>query len=329
MKRRDVVRALLTPETADMAPPGGDEPMRVGSHAVRAIGLEIGRLSEEAREAETLRQQIADGAVVVSLPTDLVDPSFVTDRLARIGDPAFRRLVGSIQEVGQQVPILVRPHPTLPGRYQIAYGHRRHAAATELGLSVKALVRPMSDAELVVAQGKENGERRDLSFIERALFAADLARHGFDRATLNRALGVHTAEMTRLLAVADKVPADLVRRIGPAPKAGRLRWLELTRELARAGMEAALRDLLDQAPLQTLSSDQRFAAVIHFLRNRGTPTTAAPATLTDAAGRPVVRIEHTPPGLRLAIDEQLAPGFGALVLEELPRLIERYAAAIR
>ena len=48
---------------------------------------------------------------------------------------------------------------------------------------VRAVVRTLSDAELVIAQGKENNERRDLSFIERALFAAHLEHRKFERPT--------------------------------------------------------------------------------------------------------------------------------------------------
>ena len=91
--------------------------------------------------------------------------------------------IDAIRITGQQVPILVRPHPEIEGRYQIAYGHRRARAARELGRPVRAVVRQMSDAELVVAQGQENSARRDLSFIERALYAAKLERAGFDRET--------------------------------------------------------------------------------------------------------------------------------------------------
>ena len=55
---------------------------------------------------------------------------------------------------------------------------------------MRAVLRHLSDAELVVAQGKENNERRDLSFIERALFAAHLEERKFDRDTIQAALGV-------------------------------------------------------------------------------------------------------------------------------------------
>jgi ParB family chromosome partitioning protein len=322
MKRRDAVQALLTPQ-----PPApsvdADPPARVASGAVRAIGLEMERLAEGARAAETWRQQIESGATVIDLAPELVDPSFVSDRLGRGNEPDFRRLVESVRESGQLVPILVRPHPQAPGRYQIAYGHRRRDAAAELGIAVRAIVRKLSDAELVIAQGQENGERRDLSFIERALFAADLQRHGFDRPTLHGALGVQSAEMTRLLAVAAAVPAEIVRRIGPAPKAGRLRWLELSRELARPGVAERVARLLEQPSLQALGSDRRFAAVIAAIR--AAPATASPAgqALLDARGTAIGRIERAGPLVRIVFDERLVPGIGAFLAAELPSLLAR------
>src|SRR5690606_36556655 len=54
-------------------------------------------------------------------------------------------------------------------------------------MTVRAVVRDLSDTELVLAQGKENAERRSLSFIERAFFAKALIDHGFDRATAQAA----------------------------------------------------------------------------------------------------------------------------------------------
>ena len=116
-------------------------------------------------------------------------PHPVTDRIpdtsADLGD-----FVEAIRISGQKVPILVRPHPTEPSRYQVAYGHRRLWAAVQLGRSVRAVVRGLNDAELVVAQGQENSARRDLSFIERALYAAKLEEAGFGRETIMAALNI-------------------------------------------------------------------------------------------------------------------------------------------
>ncbi|HTR15788.1 MAG TPA: plasmid partitioning protein RepB [Acetobacteraceae bacterium] len=332
MKRREVVQALLTPDAAQSPSPEVPAAPRVASGAVRAMGLEVGRLAEEARSADALRQQIESGTAVLDLPTDRIDPSFVADRFSRTEDTDYRALVESIRETGQQVPILVRPHPTADGRYQIAYGHRRHAAAAELGRPVRAIVRVLHDDELVIAQGQENGERRDLSFIERALFAAELQRRGFGRATLNGALGVHTAEMTRLLAVAAMIPEELIRRIGPAPKAGRQRWQELARECDRPGGQEALAALLDQRSLQVLPSDRRFDAVIAGMRRQGAASPAATPEVnivTDAQGREIARLEHLPEGLRVTFAERVAPGISAFVARELRHVFARYQAGHR
>jgi ParB family transcriptional regulator, chromosome partitioning protein len=327
MKRRDVVQALLTSEPVE--PQVGEQPARAASGAVRAMGLEMDRLADGARAAEALRQQIESGTTVLDLPPELVDPSFVTDRLSRGADAEFRRLVESFRDAGQQVPILVRPHPEAPGRYQIAYGHRRRDVAAELGVPVRAIVRPLSDVQLVIAQGKENGERQNLSFIERALFAADLQRRGFDRPTLHGALGVQSAEMTRLLAVAAAIPEEVIRKIGPAPKAGRFRWLELARDLTRPGMGERVAELLAQPSLQSQTSDRRFAAVIEAVRADDGPGHPAVETIADARGVIVVRIERSATSVRVTLDERAAPGLGAFVTKELPPLIGRFSAGHR
>src|SRR5208337_5648896 len=82
MKRRDVVRVLLTPDPVDDEVEQGAKPARVASSAVRAMGLEIGRLTDEAREAADLRRQIESGASVVELDPSLVEPSFISDRIS-------------------------------------------------------------------------------------------------------------------------------------------------------------------------------------------------------------------------------------------------------
>ena len=322
MKRRALVQSLLTPDAPprEATGPAAGPSARVPSGAVRAMGLELDKLDLAAREGEALRRQIDAGAVVMELDAQQVDPSFVADRLARTADAEYRRLVDSLRESGQQVPILVRPHPGMPGRYQIAYGHRRRDAALELGKTVRAIIRTLSDQELVVAQGKENAERRDLSFIERALFAANLERQGLGRATANAALGVHTAEMTRLLAVAAAIPHDIIHAIGPAPKAGRPRWMELARLIE--GRDSEARSAAQQPSFAQLASDRRFEALLTLLRANA--VSAEPMLLRNARGEVLVRAEQVSKSLRIAVDDRLAPGFGRFLVDALPALLARF-----
>jgi ParB family chromosome partitioning protein len=205
MNRKETLRELLNPtKTATPTNESSDSPKeiahteRTGSGAVKVMGLSLQKLSADAESGRTLRAQLASGNNVVELDPEIIDPSFVSDRIPQPDDEAFQSLVKSVASHGQQVPILVRPHPEIHGRYQIAYGHRRLRAAIALRQKVRAVVREMSNTEVAIAQGKENSERRDLTFIERALFARHLEEAGFDRSTLVAALTVDKAEVTRL-----------------------------------------------------------------------------------------------------------------------------------
>jgi len=327
IKRKELLKAAFDKDSSVSAqtpyptpPPSG---ARVPSGAVRAMGLSLGRIGEDAARAEALALQLAQGEFLHELDPQFVDPSFVDDRINRTADSEFRRLVDSINQSGQQVPILVRPHPQLQGRYQVAYGHRRLSACIELGRPVKALVRGLSDTELVVAQGKENAERRNLSFIERAMFASHLDQQGFDRATIQAALAVHPAEMTRLLSVARGVPAEFVAAIGPAPRAGRPRWMELAAFMARPDNAELLQTLIAQPSFKRVGSDSRFDLVMSRLRIPQ-PQTASPIVIRDRRGRPLIKAEHGTTGFRLLVDVKLAPGLDQFLLEKLSQLLAEF-----
>jgi ParB family transcriptional regulator, chromosome partitioning protein len=323
-RRRDMLRAAFDKDQpardTGSLPQVPDTSMRVPSAAVRAMGLTLGRIEEDAARVDALSDSLARGELVHDLDPEVVEPSFVDDRIDRTADPDFRRLVDSIRVSGQQVPILVRPHPSTSGRYQVAYGHRRLGACLELKQPVKALVRNLNNEELVVAQGKENAERRNLSFIERAVFAAHLEQQGFDRAVIQAALAVHPAEMTRLLSVAKGIPQAVIAAIGPAPRAGRPRWMELAELLRRPKAHEVLQDLVAKTSFRQVGSDTRFDLAIGCLRATR-PETNPPILFQDAKGRTVVRAESSALGYRFLVDVNAAPGLDRYLLDKLPELL--------
>ena len=323
MKQKDLVSALLSADPSPAPDTADEKQARVAAGAVRAMGLELHRLTEKADEAHMLREQIETGSIVVELDPEALEPSFIADRLAPIDDPQYRQLVVSIRKDGQALPILVRPHPDRTGIYQIAYGHRRWHAARELAVKVRAIIQTLTDTELVIAQGKENAERRNLSFIERALFAANLDAGGFDRATINAALAVHTTELSRLLTVAATVPAAIVTLIGPAPKAGRTRWLELAEYLQTKGAQQLAVEILDTPSLKRQGTDARFEALMETLRNATSGRKVA-EVIANARGEPVVRVTRSGRGLRVWVDGHFGKGFGAFLLRSLPDLVHRF-----
>jgi ParB family chromosome partitioning protein len=334
-KRRDELKALFTgrsggppaPETKSAEPPPAEpatprpaEPQRAASGAVRAMGLSLGSLARDAEEARALRQAIEEGERIVELDCALVSSSFIEDRFARgEADGEFMGLVDSIRESGQQVPILVRPHPEKPGHFQTAYGHRRLAAVRSLNRRVKAIVRPLTDDELVLAQGKENAERRDLTFIERAFFAQALVQRGFARKVVEDALGVQRSEVSRLLQVADSIPVNIARDIGPAPKVGRERWMALGAIFGErpAGIEIACDECGSQR-FRAAETNRRFQMLFDRLSRKQKPKPDQGEALSGHDGKQFAKVYSGGSKPRIEFDKPVPEAF----LERVTRLIE-------
>lgn len=318
--------APASPQGAAITPP------RSASGAVKAMGLSLGGMSRELDEARRLKESLTDADRVVLLDPALVDGSFVMDRLGGTDerDEAFNALVESLRVNGQQVPILVRPHPDKPGRFQAAYGHRRLAASQRLGVPVRAIVRGLNDTELVLAQGKENSERRDLSFIERALFAKTLMDRGFDRAMVIEALSLHKTEISRFVQVAEAIPLRLIHAIGPAPKVGRPRWMALVELVRGTANEVKAIDETTTERFRAADSDGRFDLVFRRLSARKrlkTETAKKAGDIMDRQGRAFARLDVGKARSRIEIDSAVAPGFAEFVASRLPDMLQRFSAA--
>ena len=289
-----------------------------GAGAVRALGLELNRLVKDAVEG---------GPAVVELDTDLLVPSPVRDRIEdEAEEGGVESLASSIRANGQHVPILVR-RETEGGkeRYRIAYGHRRWRACRWLGIPVRAVVAELSDEALIVAQGQENAERRDLSFIERAGFAAELEGRGHSRRLVGEALACDKSEVSRLLAVCRLVPIDLVVAIGRAPKAGRPRWMALGQALQRDDAIERAQRVTAEDGFQRLATDERFERVLRAIAPRQPETTGLRAVETQRDGRkvPLATLSggRAP---KIAIDREFGRPFADWLADRLPDLAEEW-----
>ncbi|QOJ00189.1 MAG: ParB/RepB/Spo0J family partition protein [Phycisphaeraceae bacterium] len=81
----------------------------------------------------------------------------------------INQLAASIQRSGVLQPIVVRPSPVAPGRFQIVAGERRYRAAKIAGLvSIPATVRILTDSETAEIALTENLQREDLNPMDRA-----------------------------------------------------------------------------------------------------------------------------------------------------------------
>lgn len=321
MARKNPFANLMDDQAPQPSEPRLDYTIKGASKSI------LSSIDEMAARADKL----LEGQTVVEIDPADIDASFVRDRLAEESEDDLI-LLEAIREQGQQSPVLLRPHPTAPGRYMVVFGHRRVRAADELGRRVKAVIRQLSDREHVVAQGQENSARANLSFIEKALFAAELQRLNYDgdNQTVMAALSVDRATLSKLLSVAALPPA-LLKAIGPARGIGRDRWYELKMLLEKPSvMEAAVAHATGAGFEAGLSSDERFNRVVAFAKAARKPA-RAPSRITarnwssDDRGL-TVDIKGDGKTMTFALKSKEAAGFGDYVSRNLEQLYAAYLA---
>ncbi|MEK1888373.1 MAG: plasmid partitioning protein RepB [Phyllobacterium sp.] len=271
-------------------------------------------------------------ASVVELDPDLIDGSFIADRIEE-DDEAFQELLTAVRERGQDSPVLVRPHPSAAGRYQVVFGHRRVRVAKQLDRQVRAVVRALDDQDHVIAQGQENAARSNLSFIERALFAKRLGDFGYDQSVVKSALALDATTFSKMQSVAHHIPEDIILAIGPARATGRDRWWQLSKLLEIPGNQEEARALVASGDFANQTGDARFARLLDFLsKAKRAPKTFTPRTKAWASEDKSLRANITDSGkaFTLALKAKNASRFGAYIegrLEELYRAFQEAESA--
>lgn len=292
--------------------------------ASRSIISTIDELAERA-------DKMLEGETVVELSPDVIEESFIRDRLEE--DPQeFDDLVAAIREHGQTSPILVRPHPHHDGHYMVVFGHRRLKAATLLERNVRAVVKPISDREHVIAQGQENSARANLSFIEKATFARRLSELHYDNDStiVMTALSVDKATLSKMMSVAN-MPRDILEAIGGAKLPGRDRWYELKLLLERPANLVKLREVLEATDLTGLNGDARFAFVFDALTRKKiagyakSPKKSKWVPKDKSVARAVsAEIRNDGKNYTLALKARDAVGFGEFIADSLDDLYAEY-----
>lgn len=222
-----------------------------------------------------------DGHHIWELDPDSIEDDRMRDRL----DPAdVIDLQHAIEQNGQTVPILVRRHPTEEDRYLLVYGRRRLEAIRQSDSvdKVRALVATLNDADAVQAQISENMARRDLSYIEKALFAQELVETGFGtQARVAEVLTVTRSSISMAICIAGSIGRDLIEAIGAAHGIGRPRWEALSRAMEETGA--------DRQRLIEIAEQTHARAAVAVVRDEQIPEDASVAAfeaVMQAIGRP-------------------------------------------
>ncbi|WP_073974505.1 ParB/RepB/Spo0J family partition protein [Erythrobacter donghaensis] len=196
---------------------------RANMERPRRLGKGLGALLGETRREEPLVRR-EDLAAVAETPLPGASPLRMLP-LASIkplpGNPrkvfdeaALDELAASIAARGVIQPIIVRPHPNGEG-YQLVAGERRWRAAQKARLhEIPALVRELSDREVMALALIENLQREDLNPVEEARayhrLSEDEGMIQVDIAKMVEKSRSHVANMMRLVTLPDDV-LDLIQ----------------------------------------------------------------------------------------------------------------------
>lgn len=279
-------------------------------------------------------KDVASNAVR-EIAVDAIEENGPKDRLS-FTDADVNALAESIKAHGQQVPIMVRPLADRPGHYRIVYGRRRLRALRSLGIPAKALVRSLSDEEAILAQGQENTQRLDPSFIEKALFAAELATGGYEQAIILDALAVDKPMLSRMTKVARSIPKPVIESIGSAHGIGRRRWEDLADQLRNESID--IEQIVNTLELDVAkTSEDRFgliaAAAARALAAKSGKKPAAPPALSirHSDGTVLAEVKETARALTFKLSKSETPEFAQWMRNnaeaELRRLYEAWQSA--
>ncbi|MBB4857869.1 ParB family chromosome partitioning protein [Novosphingobium chloroacetimidivorans] len=186
----------------------------------KGLGRGLGALLGETRREEPVSRGTDAGAReglqrsgLALLPVSSISPDPHQPR-RHFDEAALDELAASIAQRGVIQPVVVRALDT--GRYQLVAGERRWRAAQKAQLhDIPALIRELSDRDVMALALIENLQREDLNPIEEARAYQRLAEsEGLTQAEIAKMVDKsrsHVANLQRLLALPAPV-MDLVER---------------------------------------------------------------------------------------------------------------------
>lgn len=175
----------------------------------------------------------------------------------RFDKPGLDELASSIRQKGIVQPILLRPTPNQPSRYQLVAGERRWRAAQLAKIhQVPAIIRELTDAECYEIALIENIQRSDLSVIEESQgYQKLLDNNRYTQDQLSDIVGKsrsHIANLLRLLLLPPLVQSLLLERkitMGQArPLIGHDRAEALAKMIVAKGLSARQAEVLAKQP---------------------------------------------------------------------------------
>lgn len=293
---------------------------RHSSPVISNVGRALTQLSEDS---------------IVSLDPNKISPSPFKDRFNNDADTQqeLEILKSSIASEGQKIPVLVRPHPSKPEFYQLAYGYRRVAAIKSLlkeggkskSLKVKAYVRELSDRQLIEEQSLENGVRENLTWIEQAMLAVQLKEAGFSQRAICPILGLTESAISHFSRVTSVIPGKVIYAVGRAKSVGRPKWTSLAELLQNSEALEKVQRVLQTDTFFSADSPTRFAQVFAIAKGFSEPYKEPTAEEHDflIGTRLFARLKHTASGAQINIPKHESE-FAKWLTQRMPDLMREY-----
>lgn len=156
---------------------------------------------------------------LLAIPLDAIDPNPRQPRLS-VDPGELAELAASILHGGLDYPIKVRPHPELPGRYQVSDGERRlrayrlnREAQPEEGRwqAIPAVSSAMTDAEMGLIAFRTAFQRASYGPVGIAKqLKALIDQDGLDRDAVARSIGKSVDFVNRKMALLHRMPDMLL-----------------------------------------------------------------------------------------------------------------------
>ncbi|MDR1267842.1 MAG: ParB/RepB/Spo0J family partition protein [Holosporales bacterium] len=262
-----------------------------------------------------LGPEVKENTQSQSLPVQALAPNPFQPR-RKFNEESIEELAQSIREHGIIQPILVRPDPADPVKYQIVAGERRWRAAMKAHLAhVPCFICALNDQQSLEYALLENVQREDLNCIEEGEAYARLIREfHHTQEQLSRIIGKsrsHIANLLRLLTLPDSVK-DRVR-------SGELSFGHARALIGRPNVETIAQDIIARGMTVRQTEKKDFS-------NQHNDSGFDNEALSEISNLE----EQLTRALRTRVRVDLRQEGGAIhvyfrSLEELQRLIEKFA----
>jgi ParB family transcriptional regulator, chromosome partitioning protein len=272
----------------------------------------------------TIENQKACGLLIEEIDPALTDPSPYWDRDLRfLEDKSFAEFVEDMRRNGQQSPALLRPHPTVLGRYEVCFGHRRLFACKSLGTRLRAVVQKLSEAQMAGAAYSENAHREGVSTLEQARALAKYIDRGVfaTKQALADALNVSRSHVSNLTSYAE-IPSRVLEALGD--------WRKCTfrdaNSLLKATREPVRREQILDAAERLIAGDPQlgFQVRLTVLLGQKPASSGEAEGLRDDSGRILAERKRGRRTSAIAFTSGPGEALADFVWAKMPSLIEEF-----